>query len=158
MTTPDHLTPIEPASAVHELCDRPAAQIPVRGYYGVMAELSAFRDTRAPWDGRRVANALRHVLKRSDLAAEVEGLLPPLPRPADLAGVLQMQPSGRWAICIPGQAPIEITSGEVFRLEVEGREGLQLTRMEHAPAEGYYSVDGYLLSDGLRAALGDGGD
>jgi hypothetical protein len=36
---------------------------------------------------RRLANALRHVLDRPDLAAAVEALLPPAP---DLPGVLQM--------------------------------------------------------------------
>ena len=77
------------------------------------------------------------------------------PRSPDSAGVLRMQPSGRWAICRPGRDPMEITSGELFRVEVEGREGLQLTRMEHAHPGGYYAVDGYPLRDGLPAALGD---
>jgi hypothetical protein len=163
--TPGHLIPIEPAEAVHELCDRIAGEIP-RGsygaaahrYYGVEAELNAWRETRTPWDGRRLANALRHVLERPDLANEVEAMLPPLPRPADLAGVLRMQSSGRWAVCMPGCDPMEITSGEMFRVEVEGMEGLQLTRMEHAHPGGYYAVDGYALRDGLRAALGSGED
>ena len=35
-------------------------------------------------------------------------------------GVLQMQPSGRWAVCRPGREPVEITSGELFRVEVDG--------------------------------------
>jgi hypothetical protein len=43
-------------------------------------------------------------------------------------------------------------------VEVEGMEGLQLTRMEHTRRGGYYAVDGYPLKDGLRAALGDTGD
>jgi hypothetical protein len=30
--------------------------------------------------------------------------------------------------------------------------------MEHAHPEGYYAVDGYALRDGLRVALGRGGD
>ena len=111
-------------------------------------------ETRTPHDGRRLANALRHVLKRPDLAGEVEALLPPVPRPPDLAGVLEMQASGRWAVCMPGQEPMEITSGEVFRVEVEGLEGLQATRMEHAFGRGYCAVEGYPLRDGLRAALG----
>jgi hypothetical protein len=75
-----------------------------------------------------------------------------------MAGELRMQPSGRWAVCMPGQSPIEITSGELFRIEVEGHEGLQVTRMEHARPGGYYAVAGYPLRDGLRAALGDGED
>jgi hypothetical protein len=116
MTTPDHVKPIEPASAVEALCDRIAGEIP-RGsygaaahrYYGVEAELNAWRETRTPWDGRRLANALRHVLRRDDLARAVEALLPPVPRPADLAGVLKMQPSGRWAVCMPGCDPMEIS-------------------------------------------------
>jgi len=29
-------------------------------------------------------------------------------------GILQLQPSGRWATCRPGHKPIEITSGDVF--------------------------------------------
>jgi hypothetical protein len=28
-------------------------------------------------------------------------------------GFLQMQPSGCWAVCRPGRAPVEITSGEI---------------------------------------------
>jgi len=76
--------------------------------------------------------------------------------PDHLAGVLRMQPSGRWAVCMPGQEPMEVTSGEIFRVEVEGREGLHVTRMEHAHLGGYYAVEGYPLRDGLRAALGGG--
>jgi hypothetical protein len=47
-------------------------------------------------------------------------------------GTLQMRPSGRWAVCRPGRDPVEITSGEVFRVEVKGMDGLQVTRMEHS--------------------------
>jgi hypothetical protein len=67
-------------------------------------------------------------------------------------GILQMQPSGRWAVCQPGHAPVEIRSGELFRVEVGGE--LMVTRMEFQqgqPGE-YYSVDGYRLLNGLRAA------
>ena len=42
---------------------------------------------------------------------------------AERVGVLRMQPSGRWAVCRPGQEPIEITSGEPFRVEVDGAQG-----------------------------------
>ena len=42
------------------------------------------------------------------------------------------------------------TSGKLFRVEVDGEP--QLTRMEYD--EGYYSIDGYPLRDGLRAAIG----
>ena len=38
----------------------------------------------------------------------------------DKEGTLQLQPSGRWAVDRPGRAPVEITSGDVFRVEVEG--------------------------------------
>jgi hypothetical protein len=60
-------------------------------------------------------------------------------------GTLQMQSSGRCAICRPGYDPIEITSGDVFRIEVPGETGLRRTRMEHMD---------YNLRDGLRAAIG----
>jgi hypothetical protein len=74
-------------------------------------------------------------------------------------GVLQMQPSGRWAVCRPGLDPVEITSGELFRVEVAGAKELRLTRMEYRHLPGgdgaYYSVDGYPLRDGLRAAIGE---
>jgi hypothetical protein len=49
-------------------------------------------------------------------------------------GILQKQASGRWAVCRPGSAPIEITSGELFRVEVDGK--LEVTRMEFAHAPG----------------------
>lgn len=67
-------------------------------------------------------------------------------------GHLKLLPSGRWAIVCTGHAPDDITSGQVFRLEVDGKPGLQLTRMEHQQSGGYYSVDGHELRDGLRAA------
>jgi hypothetical protein len=47
--------------------------------------------------------------------------------------------------------PNEITSGDLLRVEFAGQ--LKLTRMEYD--EGYYSIDGYPLRDGLRAAIGD---
>jgi hypothetical protein len=91
-----------------------------------------------------------------------------LVRPRDEnEGTLRMKPSGRWAVCRPGHAPVEITSGEPFRIEVDGE--LKLTRMEFRHFEGplkgrgyrgqpgeYYSTDGYWLRDGLRAAIGSG--
>ena len=59
----------------------------------------------------------------------------------------------------PGRLPVEITSGELFRVEVGGE--LKLTRMEYRHLPGgdgaYYSVDGYPLRDGLRAAIGEHG-
>ena len=42
---------------------------------------------------------------------------------------LRMMASGRWAIYRPGRLPVEITSGEMFRVEVAGE--LKLTRMEY---------------------------
>jgi len=49
--------------------------------------------------------------------------------------------------------------GELFRIEVAGE--LKLTRMEYRHLPGgdgaYYSVDGYPLRDGLRAAIGEHG-
>ena len=84
----------------------------------------------------------------------------------DKEGVLQMQASGRWAVCLPGRSPVEITWGYPFRIEVNGE--LRLTRMEFRhftePTSGrdyrgqtgeYYSVDGYHLRNGARAAIGE---
>ena len=67
-------------------------------------------------------------------------------------GTLHLQASGRWAIMRPGREPFELTSGDVFRVEVDGK--LQITRMGHLSGGGYYSVDGYKLRDGMRAAIG----
>jgi Domain of unknown function (DUF5348) len=71
---------------------------------------------------------------------------------ADKEGTLHLQASGRWAIMRTGREPFELTSGDVFRVEVGGK--LQVTRMGHLWGEGYYSVDGYKLRDGMRAAIG----
>ena len=53
-------------------------------------------------------------------------------------GTLRMMASGRWAVCRPGETPHEITSGELFRVEVAGE--LRLTPMEyrHNKTAGYY--------------------
>jgi len=67
-------------------------------------------------------------------------------------GILRKQASGRWAVVRPGRAPVEIKSGKVFRVEVDGV--LSVTRMRHTPRRGYYAVDGYELCDGMRAAIG----
>jgi hypothetical protein len=77
-----------------------------------------------------------------------------------------MQPSGRWAVCRPGRKPVEINSGELFRVEVDGE--LKPTRMEFrhftGPMKGrtyrglpgeFHSVDGHWLRDGVRAAIGE---
>ena len=65
---------------------------------------------------------------------------------------LRRQPSGRWAIAWPGLEPVTIRKGEVFLLEVGGK--MERTRMEHRLGR-YYTIDGYLLADGLRAAFFD---
>ena len=82
----------------------------------------------------------------------------------DNEGILLMQPTGRWAVCRSGQPPAEITSGELFLIEVDGK--WLPTRMEFrrftGPMKGrelwgqtgeYYSVDGYQLRNGTRAAV-----
>ena len=72
-------------------------------------------------------------------------------------GILRLQPSGRWAVCLPGRAPVEINSGDLFHIEVDGE--LKVTRMEFrysaVQLNGYYSVDDYPLRDGARAAIGE---
>jgi hypothetical protein len=76
--------------------------------------------------------------------------------------ILRKQPSGHWAIMRPGREPFELTSGDVFRVEVPGKQSLQLTRTVFRHKEtirgvvqlaGYYSIDGYVPRDGLRAAI-----
>jgi hypothetical protein len=73
----------------------------------------------------------------------------------DTEGASRMLPSGRWAVFRHGRDPVQNKSGELFRVEVDGE--LKLTRMEYAPRNGYYSVDGYPLFDGLRAEVGEHG-
>jgi hypothetical protein len=73
-------------------------------------------------------------------------------------GILRMMASGRWAVYRPSRVPIEITSGELFRVEVAGAKELKLTRMEYDQIDRqYYSIDDYPLRDGLRAAIGEHG-
>jgi hypothetical protein len=73
-------------------------------------------------------------------------------------GTLRLMQSGRWAVCRPGQPPVEITSGQLFRIEVAGAKELQLTRLEYSHADRqYYSIDGYPLRHGLRAAIDERG-
>jgi len=67
-------------------------------------------------------------------------------------GILRKQASGRWVGCPPGRQPVEIKSGKLFRVEVDGV--LRVTRMRYTPRRGYYSADGYELRDGMRAAIG----
>ena len=73
-------------------------------------------------------------------------------------GTLRMMASGQWAVCRPEREPIEIKSGELFRVEVAGTKELKLTRMEYDQIDRqYYSIDDYPLRDGLRAAIGEHG-
>jgi hypothetical protein len=53
---------------------------------------------------------------------------------SDKEDILRKQPPGRWAICRPGHDPVEITSGDIFRVEVDGE--LRPTRMEHLLGRG----------------------
>ena len=72
-------------------------------------------------------------------------------------GTLRMRPSRRLTICRPGREPVvEITSGELFRVEVNGV--LRVTRMSHTPISGYFSIDDYELRDGIRAEIIFGGE
>jgi hypothetical protein len=84
------------------------------------------------------------VLQQSEVTAK-EIIMP------EEEGALRMLPSGRWAILRPGRDPMEITSGEIFRLEVDGE--LRLATMEHLPVRGYYVAEGYELREGMRAAV-----
>ena len=43
-------------------------------------------------------------------------------------GTLRLMASGRWAVCQPGQDPIEITAADLFHIEFAGK--LHLTRMK----------------------------
>jgi hypothetical protein len=76
----------------------------------------------------------------------------------DKEGTLRMMASGRWAIYRSGRLPVEIMSGDLFRIEVAGAKELKLTRMEYDQIDRqYYSIDDYPLRDGLRAAIGEQG-
>jgi len=69
----------------------------------------------------------------------------------DTIGVLSMNRYGRWEIIREGRAPYGLSSGSVVLLEVDGV--LRLTSVEYGhDGRGYYSVNGYLLAGGLRAA------
>ena len=63
-------------------------------------------------------------------------------------GILRMMASGQWAIYRPGRLPVEITSGELFRVEVADVEGLQYNHTERQ----CYSVDGYPLREHVSRA------
>ena len=67
-----------------------------------------------------------------------------------IGGTLHMTQSGRWAVCRSGKSPIEIASGEVFRVEVDGK--MRTTRMEfEGGGRGYHSVDGTQKRNASRA-------
>ena len=72
-------------------------------------------------------------------------------------GILRMMASGRWAVYRPGRLPVEITSGERFRIEFLGEMRLTRMRFRDSPRRGYYTVDGHPLRDGLRAAIDEHG-
>jgi hypothetical protein len=68
-----------------------------------------------------------------------------------IEGMLNKMQSGRWAVCRSGRNPIEIMSGDVFRVEVAGK--MRYTQMLFKDDRGYHSVDGFELRTGLRAAV-----
>jgi hypothetical protein len=70
---PDHLRPIEPAAAVYKVTQE-LRRFTV-GQYGLLLELQAFEETRTVHDGRRLANALLHVIERRDLSLMVSALI-----------------------------------------------------------------------------------
>jgi hypothetical protein len=67
-------------------------------------------------------------------------------------------PAGGWAIAAPGRAPVAITEGEVFKIEVAGK--MNLARMERRRrpdgTSEWVTAQGYELRDGLRAGFFDG--
>jgi hypothetical protein len=71
--------------------------------------------------------------RKSGAAGPLPGL-PGGPPLSDKEGILQLQSSGRWAVYRPGRVPVEITSGDLFRVD---------------------SGDGYHLANGHRAAIGE---
>jgi hypothetical protein len=69
---------------------------------------------------------------------------------------MRINANGRWELYggLDRLATIEITSGDIIYVEVEGRDGLQPTRIEFDhQARSYVSVDHYPLRDGLRAEV-----
>lgn len=85
--TPRHLRPL-PVTDVHRLCSELLSQIP-EADIGVRRELHAFRDSLTPHDARRLANALRHVVGRHDLADRVLALIDDEPRSGVLGDLKQ---------------------------------------------------------------------
>jgi hypothetical protein len=68
----------------------------------------------------------------------------------DSEGVLFLQPTGRWAVCRSGRPPAEITSGELFRVDVDGE--LRPTRMEfrHSPGRSRAASSGVRPANTFR--------
>jgi hypothetical protein len=74
----------------------------------------------------------------------------------DKEGTLKIQPYGRWAICRPGRLRVEITSGEVFKIEVPGTDELKPTRryrQDEIQAQSFVR-HGVLLSIAARGLFG----
>lgn len=75
-----------------------------------------------------------------------------------MIGTLMLTDTGRWAIVAKGRNAYEITSGELFAVEVAGV--MRTTRMEfandpvHEQGGRYVSVDGFRLFEGMRAGVG----
>ena len=80
-------------------------------------------------------------------------------------GVLQLQPSGQWAIAAPGREPVPIVAGEVFLLEVQGERKPMRVRMARKDGRWYAVLSGFSgaraperrveLRGGLRAGFFD---
>jgi hypothetical protein len=49
-------------------------------------------------------------------------------------GILRMMASGRWAVCRAGREPVEITSGERFRIEFLGERPNRARAASSAPS------------------------
>ena len=73
--TMPHLTPIEPAEAVHAFCDKLLSRETLP--YHIRLEAQAFRETRTPHDGRRLQNSLRADPHFTVQAADLGLLLTP---------------------------------------------------------------------------------
>jgi hypothetical protein len=76
-----------------------------------------------------------------------------------MIGRLRMNSRWRWEIHRPGRPPHELTSGDVFLLEVNGairRTAIEFRhfagRHHRGRAGEYYSTDGFPLRHGMRAA------
>ena len=92
--TPD-LRPIEPRAAVYDLCQ--AIRRASVAQYGVLLELEAFEETRTVHDGRRLANALRHVTGLPELSLMVSELIGDCPHCGARNACNCRMPVCRWA-------------------------------------------------------------